>query len=282
MPAWLPTLKLTLRRLHKNPGFTLTALLVLAVGIGATSTLFAVVHAVLLEPLPFPDPERLVRVRVEQPASGERSMLSYPDFRELAEGGRSFEHLSAYRFASFFTSGTDEPLQLRAARVDDAFFAALGVEAERGRTFRADENGPSSQPLVVLRHDFWQTQLGGRPGVVGSTLELDGEPHTVLGVMPAGFDFPTWAEVWMPLGDPTAWDRDRIDIRVLGRLAEGAPLSRAAAETGVVGERLAHDHPDTFGERAFLVRTLLDDVVGEHRRRLSLVFGAVLGLLLVV
>ena len=180
--------------LRKNPGFAIVAVLTLALGIGANTAIFSVVNAVLLRPLPYPQPERLVRLgetdRRESASVGE---VSYPNFTDWRAQGRAFENMAAYHTSTFTFTDGGEALQLDGVVVSAAVFQVLGVAPVLGRGFLAQEDGPEGQ-VVILSHDFWEERFGAAPNILGRTLVLDNKRFTVVGVMPKDFEFPIQSE----------------------------------------------------------------------------------------
>ncbi|WP_342377219.1 ABC transporter permease [Myxococcus stipitatus] len=236
-----------LRSLRKSPAFTLAAVLVLALGIGVTTALFSVVDAVLLRPLPFAEPERLVVLSAEKQQQG-RSRYSLPNYEDLASQLTQIRSLTAVSADLFNRTGAGDAEMVRGATVVGDFFGAFGATAALGRTFTGAER---DAPVVVLSHARWLKE-GGTPQVLGSTLTLSGQPYTVVGVMPPSFQIPNPStDVWFPFdslpGAATSRDRTHRGHRafsVMGRLAPGATLESARHEMTVVGGRL-RDEKDT-------------------------------------
>src|SRR4051812_12212517 len=187
---WLETLlkdvRFGLRSLGKSPGFTAIALLTLALGVGANTAIFSIIHAVILRPLPYPEPARLVKIWPEKP----RVSTSKADYLEIKRRARSFDDIAAYSNWGFTLTGTGEPAKLEGARVTANLFSLLGVEAALGRTFASDEDHPGKSDVVLLSHALWQSRFGSDRGVVGQTVTIDGKNLTVVGVMPKAFNFP--------------------------------------------------------------------------------------------
>ena len=216
-------LKLGFRALRRQPAVSLLAILTLGLGIGATTTIFTVVHAVLLSPLPFPEPEELVRLYATKPSQGiERSGLAGADFVDFADSLTSFEHLGAYRWFGLALSDADRPRELATILMTPGLLAELGRPL-LGRTFAPEERQPGKGNVVVLSYGLWQSQLGGDEDVVGRQLLLDGEAYTVVGVMPRGFSFPVpEIEIYAPWTyDPAELSRSNHYWNTIGRLAPG-------------------------------------------------------------
>src|SRR5688572_26887618 len=261
------------RSLARSRGFTLVAVATLALGIGANTAMFSLVNGVLLRPLPYPHAERLVITPV-----------SLPDFADLREASRSFDALAVwgtnrYTFAS--EGGAAEPVL--GAVVSAGFFEMLGRPV-LGRTPGERETGA----VAVIGHTLWQRRLGGTPDVVGRTIRLMGEPHTVIGVMPPEFQFPSGQfEVWVPIEGalartPTqAQDRSLRIFRALGRLAPGVSIEQARAEASTIAARLARAHPDTNERFQFELVGVYERLVGPARHALFVLLGVVSLVLLI-
>ncbi|HEY7925430.1 MAG TPA: ABC transporter permease, partial [Vicinamibacteria bacterium] len=271
------------RRLARSPGFTLVAALTLALGIGATSAIFSVVSAVLLRPLPFPEPERLVEV--DQVWKGKTVPYHSPmNFLDIERQARSFERMAALDAGGFTLTGKGAATRLEGGLVSAAFFEVLRVRPALGRGFVAGENEPGRDKVVVLGHKLWQDRFGGEPDVVGRTIEIDRETRTVVGVAPKGFSFPEGAELWLPLQHDEVFvtkSRGAWYLKVLGRLAPGASVESAREEVSTIAARLATEYPDANDGVGGTVRSLHEATVGNTRRALVVLLGAV-GLLLLV
>lgn len=280
MKDLLSDLRLGLRNLRSRPLFTLIGALTLGLGIGANTTIFSLVDGVLLRPLPFAKPDRLVLVSQFSEEAG-KLPASYPNYADWRAGSRTFADMAAYTGA-VANVGAREPERLKGARVTSGLFHLLGAQPALGRTFSAAEDTPSGERVVVLSHGLWLRSFGGDPGILGHQVTLDGEPHTVVGVMPGGFEFPNEeAEFWTALrGDPLA-SRDLRSLKVVGRLAPGVPLARAEEEMAVVAARLARDHPEENAGMGVRLTGLRESLVGDLRPLLLIFFGAVSFVLLI-
>jgi len=281
-------LRYALRTLRKNPGFTAVAVLTLALGIGANTAIFSVVDAVLLRPLPFKEPERLVMIWKSNPQRGIPYMFaSPPEFADWREQNRAFEGISAFTLADLNLAGGAEPERVHGVRVSANLFSLLGAEPTLGRAFRAEEDQPAGPRAVVLAHSLWQRLFGGSPRVLGETLALDGETHTVIGVMPRGFQFPPPialegiasplpAELWVPLRlhpDPTA--RGAHYLSVIGRIRGGISPATAQSDMTAIARRLAQEYPRTNAGWDIAVVPLTEQVFGKVRPALVALLGAV-------
>ncbi|OJT17558.1 permease [Archangium sp. Cb G35] len=275
---------LALRRLRKSPGFTLIAVLTLALGMGANSAIFSVVDTVLLRPLPMPEAERLVHVySVSRGKNGDTSVL---DFRDMREKSRSFKELAASDSTDLSLTGAGgEPERLQGTTVSAEFFQVLGTSPLVGRTFLPGEDAPGHSRVVVLGHALWQRRFGGDPAVLGRSVEVDGVPYTVVGVMRPGFDFPSRSQLWIPVtweGDLIApFNRGAHWLEVYGRLAPGVTVEQAQAELVALARELEAQYPQTNTGCGAAVVALQKDLVGEVEPALLLLLGAV-GLVLLI
>src|ERR1043165_3707085 len=270
------------RMLLKKPGFTAVAVLALALGIGANTAIFSVVNAVLLKPLPFKEPERVVMVWLKgaEAAGGDRVPMSLSDFLEWRAQTHSFERVAFFHTDNFNYAGGDTPEEVTGALTSADFFNVFGVRAELGRTFRPEEEKPGAARVVVVSHGFWQRRLGADPRAVGREITLDSNPYTVVGVMPAGFDFPreedeVWAayQIEPPTGRGNSW------LRGVARLGEGVTIQQARAELNALPDPARPNQPPQ-GER-FTVLGVGDYLVGDVRPALLMLLGAVALVLLI-
>lgn len=289
MPSPLSALCQAARSLARTPLLCAMLVLVLALGLGAATALFSVVSTLLLRPLPYPQPERLVRVYELFPLPGGepgQGSVSLPNLEDWRAGSTSFEHLAAYSLGNRNLQSGGQPERLATAEVSPGTFATLGVAPLHGRGFRAEEDALGAPPVAVLSHGLWQRRFGGDRGVLGTTVTLDGAAHTVVGVMPADFQFPPGGartELWLPLRVPAdlAAARGTHWLAVLGRLAPGRGFDAAQAEMERLAARIAEEHPDTQQDRSVRLVPLAEVVVGRVRPAL-LVLLAGTGLLLVI
>jgi len=293
MGAVIQDLKYALRMLRKAPGFTAIAVITLALGIGANTAIFSVVNSVLMKPLPFPEPERLVAVSGLNTRLSEKGRaLSYPDVEDLQKQNSVVDHISAYTEATATITGAGEPLHVPSAVVSAETFSALEVMPVWGRNFAPGEDRPGNY-VVILNHEFWKKQFGGDPSAIGRAIALDGRSYTIIGVMPAGFTFPLDADtpqVWTTLsatatsenGDKTMpEERGAHFLAGLARLKPGVTLAQANSELDALGQRLAKAYPDTNSNLTFRVEPALDALVGDLRPQFRILFGAV-GLVLLI
>jgi putative ABC transport system permease protein len=288
----LRDVRLAARNLLKAPGYTVAAVATLALAIGATSALFSVVHTVLLNPLPIPEPERLVVVW-EKGATADQGLgeLSYQNFRDWSAGMRGFSHAAAMGSSNWsgVLDGQGEPARLPYTGVTASFFDTLGVRPLLGRVFRPDDDVPHAPRVVVLNHGTWVRRFGADPGVVGRSIRFADKPHTVVGVMPRGFDFPRGAELWAPVVPILAeasetWKTDALTyvgvLFAVGRLREGVTPEQARQELDALARSLQSEAAPRFGA-AVVVTPFLDFLLGPVRPALWTLFAAV-GVLLLI
>ncbi|AHG93674.1 permease (plasmid) [Gemmatirosa kalamazoonensis] len=286
MPAMLPLdARYALRALRRRPGFTLVAVLTLALGIGATTAIFSVVNGVLLRPLALPEPERVVRLE-GIPTDGNAEKVgpstSYPDFRDLHARAHAFAALGAlWPWQTTLTARDAEPAKLDVGYVTADFFRALGIAAARGRGVSADDERPGAPEVAVLSDALWRTRFGADPRIVGRTITLDGHPVTVIGVMPpdpVARDFALWRPL---VPGPLDAQRGAHRLTVLGRLRAGVPLARAQAEASAIARALEVQYPESNTKRGARVAPLQDQIVAPVRPALLVLLAAV-ALVLVV
>jgi len=273
------------RMLLKNPGFTLIAVLTLALGIGANTAIFGIVNAVLLRPLPFKDPSRLVTVWESNAAKGQtHGAVGGANFTDWRNQNQVFESLAAYFSWTYNLTGDDEPQRLRAAVVSAGFFQTLGVEAVLGRALLPEDDQEANENVVVLSHALWQSRFGGSREVIGRTIMLNNRPHTVVGVMPGDFDFPDdKTEIWRPMAmsPQDAQNREGKWLKVVGRLKTDVSLEHASAAMNTIAGRLAESYPKTNAGWGVNLTPLREELVGKARGFLLTLFGAVLFVLLI-
>jgi putative ABC transport system permease protein len=283
MDAFIRDVRYGARMLLKDRAFTALGVLALALGIGAATAVFTVVDAVLLRPLPYADPGRLVVALRGPTANGPVSPADYLDYRRDA---RSFERLSAAQAWTVTLSGGERPERITGLKVSADMFDLLGVSALAGRTFVAGEDGPGRDRVVALGHGLWQRRFGGDRAVIGQTISLDGQPYLVVGIMPPSFRFaPFWqtrAEIWAPLDlTPRLDDRGGASLRLFGRVKHGVTVADAQAELSAIDASLALAHPTTNTGVRVTVRPLLDTVVSGIRPTLVALMGMVTFVLLI-
>jgi putative ABC transport system permease protein len=282
-------IRYALRGLRRSPTFALAVVGTLAIGIGATSSIYALVDRVLLRPLPYRDPDRLVLVFAAKPDAGQPQLpLSYPNFRDLRDRARSFSGLAGWTLANINLVGTSEPEQLQYALVTANLFDVLGVRPVVGRLFRASEDRPGTAPVVVMGHGLWQRRFGGDPAIVGRRIQLEDRAHEVVGVLPQEFhfaSFPSETELWLPFGNDRAewrpYARGASSMGVIGRLVPDTTTARAQAELSSIAGALAREDP--FFNRGRLMRAVpLAEQASASVRAALLILTASVNLLLLV
>jgi predicted permease len=272
--------------LLKSPSISIVATIALALGIGANTAIFSVVNAVLLRPLPFPDPDSLVSVFETDTQRGQQSgSHSYPNFFDLRSQNTVLERVASYYSSDFIMTGRGEPARLQGAVVTADIFPLLGVAPVLGRTFHPDEDKPSeSGRVVMLSHSLFQKRFNSDPSILNQSITLDGRSFTVVGVMPPSFEFPIQnepVELWTTIAgdaagsEPVTDQRGAHFLRVVGRLKPGVKHEQAQAELTAIAARLEQQYPDTNTGRRLRVEALSESVVGEVRPILLTLLGAV-------
>ena len=278
-----------LRTFRRNPGFVAAAVIVLALGIGANTAIFSVVRAVLLAPLPYRDPDRLVRLfETGVVSSSAFNVVSGPNFDDWQHTATSFDSMGYYGdwSTSFSPSDGGLPENLTGSICDAGFFPTLGVTAEIGRTFHLEDDRPDADRVVVISHNLWLRRLAGNSAVVGSTIRLGGELYTVIGVMPARFDFPgSDVQIWLPVGrvlDPSyKQTRGNHRFNVIARLKPGITLQQARAELDGIAHAIREQHPGELTGKGANVVSLEERMVSGVRPMLLVLLGAVVCVLLI-
>jgi putative ABC transport system permease protein len=285
---WLfQDVRYALRQLRKSPGFTAVAVITLALGIGANTSIFSVVNGVLLRPLAFKDPARLVRVWHVPPPKSFPGMtffaVSAANYRDWESQNHVFDSMAIIAYHGFTMTGGDKPEQVAACAASAGFFSTLGVPPMLGRVFSPDEDQVGHSHVVVLSHRMWQEHFGSDADIVGHNINLDGEAYLVAGVMPANFRFPDFAQMWTPM----AWtDKERAvrgehHYMVIARLKPGVELQQAKAEMNTISDRLQQQYPDDDKGWGATVLPLHDDLVSDVRTPLLVLLGAVAFVLLI-
>jgi len=276
-------LRCALRGFRKNRGFVTVAVLTLALGIGANTALFSVVNGVLLNPLPYAQPERLVAVYAKN-GQFDRSSISYPNFLDWIRGNQSFASLAAFRSDSFNLTGAGEPQRLNTNMVSASFFEILGVKPALGRLFFEQEDKVGGQPVAMISEGLWKRKFGGSPDIVGKPISLNGSLYTVVGVVPSSFhyeagNFSNDAELYLLIGqwkDPLFRDRRAaMGMDAVGRLKPNVTLEQARADMTAVAARLAATYPDADKDSSVTLRPLKEDVVGDIRPFLLVLLASV-------
>ncbi|MGH9389410.1 MAG: ABC transporter permease, partial [Vicinamibacteria bacterium] len=256
--------RLGLRTLSKTPIVSVLAVLSIGIAIAGNTTVFSLVDALLLRPLPFRDPDRLVMLWEANPSNPiiGFNLTSADNFLDFREGTEAFEHLSAIQPAALGLTEGDLPEPVIGISVSAGFFEIFGEPAAVGRILQPSDFQPGSDRVVVLSHQFWRTRFAGDAALVGKTVEIDGEPHLVAGVMDEGFEFlDPRIDLWKPIVlRRGATPRDLKNLSIIGRLREDVTLEKAREALGVVATRLARDYPDANRELAVLLRTMREQL----------------------
>jgi putative ABC transport system permease protein len=272
-------LKFAFRQLLKNRGFTVVAVLTLALGIGANSAIFSVVSAVLLRPLPYAESERLVWLS-ERGSNFPTMSVSYPNFTDWRAQQTVFEQIGVYNWGSYNLTGRGEAQRLTGVRASADVFAALRARPALGRLFSNDEDKPGAPSVVLLSHGLWQDRFGGSADILNQAITLDGRVFTVIGVMPVGFAFPNHADLWVPVGPLSSEESWRSrgnhpGLFGLARLKPGVSLDRARSEMDTIAVRLEQQYPDSNKNNRVRIEPLLDNYVRNVRLGLWTLLGAV-------
>ena len=291
MTSVLLDLRYSLRTLFKSPTFTLAAALSLAIGIGATAAVFSIVNALLLRPLPYKDPDRLAILWNRSPGLGiTEDWFSTAQYFDIKNGHRGLEQVAIAIGGNYNLTGNGEPERVGTIRVSSNLLPMLGLRAEKGRLFVPAEDQPGSTPTALLSYGMWVRRYGSDPGILGKTITLNGMPYEVVGVMPRSFSLPRevmptldgaeQADVLLPLplAAGAAQDRNHEDYNIVGKLRPGVGVKQAQAEMDTITARLRRDHPEVYppnGGLTFGIVPLMEQVVGDVRRTLYLLLGAV-------
>jgi len=279
----LQDIRYAVRKLSRTPGFTTIAAFTLALAIGATTAIFSVIDGVLLKPLPFRDPERVVRVTNIR--DGNRMVSSVPDFLDIRAQSKSYASLAALDNQAMNLTGGSEPERISAARVGATFWSLLGVTPQVGRGFAPNEDSQSAARTVVLSDGLWKRRFGGDRRIVGKTIALDGNSFTVIGVAPAGFSFPDRPDVWIPLvfaqDDLNPDGRGAHWMGIMGRLAPNVTVAQATSELVTITRRLEQQYPESNTNMSGAVIPMQEYLVGDVRPALYVMLGAVAFVLLI-
>ena len=270
-----------IRMLLRSPGFSMIAVLAFALGIGANTAIFSVVNSILLKPLGYAQPDRLIIA--EHIGPGPVAPATFLDWQQQST---SFEQVAAAQAWGGNLRGSDRPEALVGLRVTANMFSMLGVPPLKGRTFAHEEGREGNAPVVVIAHSLWQRSFGGAPDVLGRKIEIDGVSYTIIGVMPESFRFaPVWvtaAEIWTPLSwGERKTDRTGQTLRVFARLKTGVSVAQAQSELSIIMSRLAQQYPDSSAKLGVSVIGLRDRVVGDVRKLLLVLLGTVSFVLLI-
>jgi putative ABC transport system permease protein len=271
------------RTLFRNPGFTAIALLTFAVGIGVNTAVFSVFNGVLLRPLPYPGADRITMLWLDnRPAGIKEDIGSYPNYVDWRDQSQSYEHLAAFTRSNFTLTGSDEPERITGAQTTSSFFSVVGLQPVLGRLYTSENETPGNDRVVLISYGLWQRKFGGRSDVVGQTLTLNGQPFTVIGVMPPELRLPNNAQLWKPLAPDADLRNARTSfwLPVIGRLKPGVTPEDAQTEMSAIAARIEQTYPQMQGFGAYIV-PLQKQIVGQIERSLKVLMAAV-GLVLLI
>jgi putative ABC transport system permease protein len=287
MSRWLDSafkdIRFAVRGLWRRPGFAFAAVGTLALGFGANTAIFSVVNGVLLKPLDFIQPERLVRIDVApDDPGGSPGSMSYPDIEDIREQSPTVETLVGYNGGNFTMTGLGEPQVVQVSRVTDGLLATFQLTPFIGRDIRADEFGADAPAIVVVSNAMWRSRFGADPNILGRTVTLDAIPREIVGVAPPGFDFPGDIDFWMPRGlNIENCGRGCHTMRTIGRMVSGGTVESVQSELATIATNLDRAYPDTNTGKRFVARSLQDYVVGDVRQGLTILMAAVMLVLLI-
>lgn len=283
MEAFLQDVRYAARTLRKSPTFTIIAIVCLAVGIATNTTLFSAFNAIVLRPFPFTDPDHLVALWDFNPKNGNRDGISYLNYLDWRDQSRSFSGIAAYTGRSVAITEGTEPARLDGQLVTGNLFSLLGVQPQLGRLFRADEDTPGAPGVVLLSDAAWRRLYDADPSVVGRVISVNGEPHTVVGIMPPNFKFPDRSEIWLPMAPLLHADhRDWRALAMVGRLKPGVTIAQANTELSALTRRLDAQYGVTNNDYVGNARPLRDDFLpGDVKLVTSAMMGAVTFVLLI-
>jgi predicted permease len=285
MDTLLQDVRAALRALAARPTFAAVAVLTLALGVGATSALFSVVHGVLLQPLPYPDSSRIValwQTARDNPQPSVGGTVPHPNFLDWKRDARSFEAMALYSSTNFNVTGLGEAEIVPGGVVTPGFFKAFASAPVLGREFTAEEDRPTGPRAIIVSYGFWQERLGGRADVVGTTLDVSGRTWNIVGVAPAGFSYPGKARLWQPVrNDDTQCGRGCVYLDGIARLAPGVTVDAARREMTAIAERLEREYPQSNTNVTAGISSLQEQIVGDVKAPLLMLLGAVTMLLLI-
>jgi putative ABC transport system permease protein len=276
-------LRYALRTLRGSPGFTAVAILTLGLGIGANTAIFSFVDGVLLKPLPYPEPDRIVRV-LEKPPRGERNGISTLNFIDWQKDNAVFEYMAATSGGGATLGGISDPVQLRGGRVSARYFDIYGIKAALGRTFLPGEDQLGKNKVVILSNALWVSQFGSDPNIVNKTILLDNESHIVIGVLPAGGAFDrAFNQIWRPLAfEQSNMTRNFHWLTSFAKLKSGVSLQQAKANMDAIGKRIEHDYPDSNKGWGVVVERYADTLIAPDLRSALLVLLVATGMVLLI
>ncbi|MGH9850786.1 MAG: ABC transporter permease [Blastocatellia bacterium] len=270
------------RMLLKNPSFTIIAVVTLTLGIGANTAIFSIVNAVLLRPLPYEVPDRLVVIREKHWQTG-NMQVAYLNFLDYTSQNERFDQMTVYRGVGLDLTNLEVPERLSGYQVSNGFFPLFGIKPLHGRTFTPEDDKPGANPTVVLGYEVWQNKFNGYLDTIGKTIILNGRPYTVIGIMPSGFKFPRIAQLWIPVGlsADNLQRRGVHNLYMLGRLKPNVTDGQGRAELEVIASRLEQQYPDSNKGVGITVNLLTEETVRNIKPTLHVLLGAVLFVLFI-
>src|SRR6185503_12283913 len=270
-------LRYALRMLLKKPAFTVVAVMTLALGIGANSTIFSFVNGILLRPLPFQNPEQLMMLDETASKRGISSMgVSFPNFADWREQNHVFEDIAAYQGDTYTVVDGGEPEQISGARVSAGMFEILGVSPTLGRTFLTEEDHPNQDAVIILSDGLWRRRFAADPNLIGQMITTGSRPRTVIGVMPPGFKFPNVADLWVPMAlNSQLWTRNDHGMGAIARLKEEVTIEQAQAEMNTIALHIEEQNPVTNEGMGVNVFRLHESLTGDYRQALMILLGVV-------
>src|SRR5215813_2709928 len=267
------------RMLLKNPGITFVVILALALGIGANTAIFSVVNAVLLRPLPYEDAGQLVFLNETSKSMSDIS-ISYPNFSDWRDQNHVFEKIGVYNRNSYNLTGYGDAERIPTAQMSADLLAALRVNAAIGRIYTNDDDKPGAAPVAVLSYALWQRRFGGQQNILNQPLTFNGKSYTVIGVMPQDFQYPSRVDMWVPVGQlagDSNWQQrgNHPGLYGVARLKPGVTAAAAQADMSNIAANLSRQYPDQISGNGVRVQPMLEVYVGEIRKTLWVLFGAV-------
>jgi predicted permease len=275
--------RFALRSLGKNPGFTVLAVIVMGLGIGANTAVFSVVNSVVLKPLGYRDPDRIVAIRTYWKTTGGGNQVSAPDFRDWRAEADSFAAMASYNFQETVVTTGPAAEYANIAVTSQDFLRVFDIQPALGRFFNDEEMKPRSGGALVISDGYWRSHFGGRPDVIGQTARVLGQPMQIVGVMPPGFRFPNKTDLWFPQESfsPLTTSRSAHNYRAIGRIKPGVTLDRAQSQLTAIAARLEQQFPDSNKNKSALATPVRDALIGDVRTTLYLLLGAVAVVLLI-
>src|SRR4051812_35641567 len=279
MSAVTQDIRYAIRAMRKNPGFSLIAMLALALGIGANTAIFSVVNVLMIRPLPYSDPQRTVMIWETRSSANPQNVVAPADYLDWKAQNHVFDAMSPVLPQLDILTGAGEPDEIPGLAVGASFFPLLGVTPELGRTFTADEDKPGAPRVTVLSHHLWETRFGANPNIIGQAITLDSDKYTVIGVLPARFRWLNRiSEFWVPVRLNPARNY-RLDsgrfMQTVAHIRPGITLSAAQAEMSAIAKRLEREHPEFNTGWGVNLVTMRDQIVGDIKPALLVLLGAV-------